>query len=69
VLVEGHDPARYADALRGLIDEPRRRRVLSAGAALHAARFSWQRTADGLLAVYRDALRARDDGLVEAAAL
>jgi len=65
LLVDGHDPARYAQVLSGLIAEPRRRRALAAGAAAHAARFSWQRTADGLLAVYRDALRQRDERLIE----
>ncbi len=52
--------------LHDLIAEPRRRRALAAGAAAHAAGFSWQRTADGLLAVYRDALRLRDERFVEA---
>ena len=67
ILVEGHDPARYAQVLSGLVAEPRRRQALAAGAAEHAAGFSWQRTAEGLLAVYRDALRRRDDEeLVEA---
>ena len=67
VLIDGHDPVTYAQVLSGLIDEPTRRALLSAGAARHAAGFSWQRTADGLLAVYRDALRLREDDLVAAA--
>ncbi len=66
VLVDGHNPAHYAQVLRGLVAEPRRRRVLAAGAAAHAARFSWQRTADGLLTVYRDALLQADNRIVEA---
>jgi D-inositol-3-phosphate glycosyltransferase len=69
ILVDGHDPARYAQVLGGLLAEPRRRRTLAAGAAAHAAGFSWQRTAEGLLVVYRDALRERHDRLVEVAAL
>jgi len=69
ILVDGHDPARYAQVLGGLLAEPRRRRTLAEGAAAHAAGFSWQRTAEGLLVVYRDALRERHDRLVEVAAL
>jgi D-inositol-3-phosphate glycosyltransferase len=68
VLVDGHDPARYAAVLHRLLREPARRRVLAAGAALHAAGFSWQRTADGLLDVYRAALRERHQQLAELAA-
>jgi D-inositol-3-phosphate glycosyltransferase len=56
LLVAGHDPADYASALRRLIREPDLRTRLSAGAVRHAAAFSWDRTAEGLLAVYTDAL-------------
>ena len=35
---------------------PGLRAALSAGARAHAERFSWQRTAEGLLAAYRGAL-------------
>jgi D-inositol-3-phosphate glycosyltransferase len=56
LLVDGHGADAWAAALRrALADRPR----LSAGAVAHAARFSWERTADGLLAVYRDALLDR----------
>jgi D-inositol-3-phosphate glycosyltransferase len=58
VLVDGHDPGRYAAVLAGLLGDPRRLRALAAGAAEHAAAFSWQNTADGLLAEYRDAMAA-----------
>ena len=56
VLVEGHSPSEWARVLRGLLAEPARRERLSRGAVEHAAQFSWNRTAAGLLAVYRDAL-------------
>jgi D-inositol-3-phosphate glycosyltransferase len=56
LLVPGHDPADYAAALRRLIRDPGLRSRLSAGAVTHAAAFSWERTAEGLLAVYSDAL-------------
>jgi D-inositol-3-phosphate glycosyltransferase len=53
LLVNGHGVDAWAGALRrALQDRPR----LSAGAVLHAGSFSWERTADGLLAAYRDVL-------------
>jgi D-inositol-3-phosphate glycosyltransferase len=53
VLVDSHHPADFAAAIqRGLAARPR----LVAGTRAHAERFSWQRTAEGLLAAYRDAL-------------
>jgi D-inositol-3-phosphate glycosyltransferase len=60
VLVDGHDPDRYASVLSSLLAEPRRLRTYATGAAAHAASFSWQRTADGLLTVYRDAMAAQN---------
>jgi D-inositol-3-phosphate glycosyltransferase len=56
VLVDGHDPAAWARVLGDLLRSPRRRAELAHGAAAHAARFSWNATASGLLAVYRDAM-------------
>ncbi|GLY03281.1 MULTISPECIES: D-inositol-3-phosphate glycosyltransferase [Actinoplanes] len=56
VLVDGHEPAAWARVLSELLAAPGRRRRLSAGAAAHASRFSWDRTADDLLRVYRDAV-------------
>lgn len=56
VLVDGHDPADWARVLGDLLRAPGRRAELSRGAAAHAARFSWAETANGLLAVYRDAM-------------
>ena len=56
LLVPGHGADAWAGALtRAVADRPR----LSRGAVAHAARFSWSRTADGLLATYRDALADR----------
>jgi D-inositol-3-phosphate glycosyltransferase len=56
VLVDGHDPADWARVLSGLLAEPARRAELSLGAVRHAANFSWDRTAEGLLRVYREAV-------------
>ncbi|MEV4344197.1 D-inositol-3-phosphate glycosyltransferase [Actinoplanes sp. NPDC049596] len=56
VLVDGHDPADWARVLDDLLDAPRRRKLLSAGAVAHASDFSWDRTAEGLIRVYREAV-------------
>jgi D-inositol-3-phosphate glycosyltransferase len=52
VLVEGHDPRDYAVAVRAVLT---RRELLSAGARRHAGLFSWDRTADALVAAYTSA--------------
>ncbi|HKT02436.1 MAG TPA: glycosyltransferase, partial [Rugosimonospora sp.] len=56
VLVDGHDPADWARVLGRLLRQPGLRERLSTGAVAHASEFSWNRTAAGLLAVYREAL-------------
>jgi len=58
VLVDGHDPADYAAVVRSVALVPQRRAELSAGAVRHARQFSWERTAEALLATYRSALTA-----------
>ena len=58
VLVDGHDPARYAEVLRRLIDDPARLASLRSGALDHAARFGWGEAANRLLAIYADAIAA-----------
>jgi D-inositol-3-phosphate glycosyltransferase len=55
-LIHGHDPFNWAAMLGGLLASPARRAVLSAGAVAHARSFSWNRTAEGLQAVYREAV-------------
>jgi D-inositol-3-phosphate glycosyltransferase len=52
MLVDGHDPRDYATAVRAVLA---RRELLSAGARRHAALFSWDRTADALVAAYTSA--------------
>jgi D-inositol-3-phosphate glycosyltransferase len=56
VLVDGHDPQDWARVLDKLLAAPHLRRELSEGAVAHAADFSWDRTAEGLLRVYREAV-------------
>jgi D-inositol-3-phosphate glycosyltransferase len=56
VLIDGHDPATWARVLGDLLRVPARRAELARGAAVHARGFSWNATASGLLAVYRDTM-------------
>lgn len=56
VLVDGHDPADWAGTLRQLLPDRPGRARLAGGAVRHAAHFSWDRTVDGLLTVYRETI-------------
>ncbi|SEN40691.1 D-inositol-3-phosphate glycosyltransferase [Nonomuraea pusilla] len=56
VLVDGHDPERWALALRPFVTAPDFREHLSSGARDHAAAFGWQATASRLKEVYAQAL-------------
>ena len=56
LLVDGHEPALYADVLTKLISDAELRRSLATGAIAHAAGFDWDRTVDGVIDVYADAL-------------
>lgn len=51
LLVDGHGTDAWAAALRRGLEESS---LLGEGAVEHAAAFSWRRTAEGLLAAYRD---------------
>jgi len=59
LLVDGHDPAEWARVLARLLAAPAWRAELARGAVAHARNFSWDRTAEGLLAVYREAVAER----------
>jgi D-inositol-3-phosphate glycosyltransferase len=52
VLVEGDDPAGYADALVHVLDDPEVAARLRTGAIQHAEQFSWNATANRLLELY-----------------
>jgi D-inositol-3-phosphate glycosyltransferase len=56
VLVHGHDPVDWAQVLASLLASPGWRATLARGAIAHAGRFSWDLTAQRLLAVYREAM-------------
>jgi D-inositol-3-phosphate glycosyltransferase len=59
LLVDGHDPQRWAGALGGLLADEPRRRAMSRAALTHSARFSWSATASGVLEVYTGAMAER----------
>jgi D-inositol-3-phosphate glycosyltransferase len=58
-LVDGHDPAQYADRILRLLCDPVLAARLSAGAVRHAATFSWDATTSGIRDVYREVLQRR----------
>jgi D-inositol-3-phosphate glycosyltransferase len=66
-LVHGRDPADYAAAIAQIVTAPRARGILATAARAHAEEFSWRRTAQRLLAGYRDALAQPPFLLPEAA--
>jgi D-inositol-3-phosphate glycosyltransferase len=55
LLIEGHEPAVWASALRRVIDDDELRARLEAGAIEQAREFSWEATADATLSVYERA--------------
>jgi D-inositol-3-phosphate glycosyltransferase len=57
LLVDGHNPAAWAAAVRSLISSPARLAELSAGAVRHASAFGWSATVDRLTAVYTGAMK------------
>lgn len=52
LLVDGHSPDAYAEALTRVLDDPALRAAMSAKASVHAAGFTWSATADRLLELY-----------------
>ena len=52
LLVDGHRPADYADAITRILDQPRLREQLSRGAIAHASEFGWAATAAATVDVY-----------------
>ncbi|WP_114905730.1 D-inositol-3-phosphate glycosyltransferase [Ornithinimicrobium murale] len=57
ILLDGHEPDRWADAIADLLDDDDRRAALAAAGVRHAASFGWDRTVDLLDEVYRQARR------------
>jgi D-inositol-3-phosphate glycosyltransferase len=63
LLVDGHDPQRWATALGGLLLDPTARRRLSEGATTQAQAFGWDATAAAMVEVYTQALEGADPRL------
>jgi D-inositol-3-phosphate glycosyltransferase len=55
LLVDGHDPLGWADALAKIVDSAELRERLAQGAITQALEFSWEATAERTLDVYRRA--------------
>ncbi len=64
-LVEGHDPADYAATMARIVDQPALRAELSRGAVRQAAEFTWDRTAERTVEVYRQAAQAMREDLAQ----
>jgi D-inositol-3-phosphate glycosyltransferase len=58
LLVDGHDPEAYGDALARLVLEPGLRDRLGAAAVGHARGFGWEVTAERTLQVYTESIAA-----------
>ncbi len=56
ILVDGHNPTDWADALEDLYDDVQTREDMGRLAATHAESFGWQRTAAITLESYREAV-------------
>jgi D-inositol-3-phosphate glycosyltransferase len=59
-LVNGHEPATYADRIIRVLSDPDLAARLSEGAVRHAAIFSWDATAADIRGIYREVLTTRD---------
>ena len=56
LLVTGHEPEAWADALAAVLDDPDEMVRMGANSAAHASRFSWDNTAAATLRAYAQAL-------------
>jgi D-inositol-3-phosphate glycosyltransferase len=59
LLVEGHDPAAYAERIVAVLSQPHLAERLSLGALEHARRFTWDTTAGGIRDVYLELIGRR----------
>ncbi len=55
LLVDGHEPATWAEKISLLVTNPQLRNELSHGAVEHASTFGWDATTDRLIEVYNEA--------------
>lgn len=61
LLVEGHNPAAFAEGIRALLRDEGYARTLVAAGRERAAQYGWDSAAEGVLAVLRDAMSPRSD--------
>ncbi len=61
VLIEGHDPARWARTIGDLLADLERRRALGEGGRRAASRFGWDESATQILKVYAAAKQVREE--------
>lgn len=66
VLVDGHNPSDWADALGALLDDDERRATLGAKAAAHAQQFSWEASVDRLMHIYASACHDAEGSDIDA---
>ncbi|MCL1801410.1 MAG: glycosyltransferase [Promicromonosporaceae bacterium] len=59
LLVASHDPGDWAAAIEQVLGDPELGARLTAGALREGKRYSWQRTAEQLFAIYRDVVDQR----------
>ena len=58
VLVDGHEPATWADQILSVVTNDALRTKLSIGAIAHASHFGWEDTTDKLMSVYNEAVKS-----------
>ncbi len=56
-LVQGHDPADYADRILSLFSDPSGAHQMGDAGVVHSIRFSWDATANEIRSVYREISR------------
>ena len=65
LLLPGHDPGVYAEAVARLLGNPRRLAAMGAAAARFAGAHGWDRTAGRMLDIYGDLLAAAAEPVLE----
>jgi D-inositol-3-phosphate glycosyltransferase len=60
VLIDGHDPSRWAQVIGDLVADPAHRARLGRQGVAHAREFAWDATVDALIEVYQ---QAREDSV------
>lgn len=65
VLIDGHDPARWAAVLGELLADKGRLEQMARQGPMHATQFSWEHTVDALEQVYADAIAGPESKRIE----